>query len=128
MVGPCALNDALGKIKMFNKVILLGNLTRDPELRYTQGGVAIVNTGIATNRKFKKQNGEQADETMFIDIVFFGRTAEIANQYLRKGSKLLVEGRLQIDQWTDQSGKKRSKHTVHVEEMKMLDSRGNQTE
>jgi single-strand DNA-binding protein len=109
---------------MFNRVILVGNLTRDPELRYTPGGVAIVNTGIATNRKFKKQSGEQADEVMFIEITFFGRTAEIANQYLHKGSKILIEGRLQLDQWTDQSGQKRSRHTVHVEEMKMLDTVG----
>ena len=109
---------------MYNKVILVGNLSRDIELRYTQGGTAIVNTAIATNRKYKKQNGEQAEEVMFIDLTFFGRTAEIANQYLHKGSKVLVEGRLVLDQWTDQSGQKRSKHTVSVEEMKMLDSRG----
>jgi len=108
---------------MFNKVILVGNLTRDIELRYTQGGMAIAKTGIATNRKFKKQNGEQVDETMFIDITFFGRSAEIANQYLRRGSKVLVEGRLMLEQWTDQNGQKRSKHSVNVEEMKMLDSR-----
>lgn len=109
---------------MFNKVILVGNLTRDIELRYTQGGMAIAKTGIATNRKFKKQSGEQVDETMFIDITFFGRSGEIANQYLRKGSKVLVEGRLMLEQWTDQNGQKRSKHSVNVEEMKMLDSRG----
>jgi len=109
---------------MFNKVILVGNLTRDIELRYTQGGMAIAKTGIATNRKFKKQSGEMVDETMFIDITFFGRSGEIANQYLRKGSKVLVEGRLMLEQWTDQNGQKRSKHSVNVEEMKMLDSRG----
>jgi single-strand DNA-binding protein len=109
---------------MFNKVILVGNLTRDIELRYTQGGMAIAKTGIATNRKFKKQSGEQVDETMFIDITFFGRSGEIANQYLRKGSKVLIEGRLMLEQWTDQNGQKRSKHSINVEEMKMLDSRG----
>ncbi|MEJ2500010.1 MAG: single-stranded DNA-binding protein [Campylobacterales bacterium] len=109
---------------MFNKVILVGNLTRDIELRYTQGGMAIAKTGIATNRKFKKQSGEQLDETMFIDITFFGRSGEVANQYLRKGSKVLVEGRLMLEQWTDQNGQKRSKHSINVEEMKMLDSRG----
>ena len=109
---------------MYNKVILVGNLSRDIELRYTQSGTAIVNTAIATNRKYKKQNGEQAEEVMFIYLTFFGRTAEIANQYLHKGSKVLVEGRLVLDQWTDQGGQKRSKHTVSVEEMKMLDSRG----
>lgn len=110
---------------MYNKIILAGNLTRDIELRYTQGGMAIASTAIATNRKFKKQSGEQVDETMFIDIAFFGKTAEIANQYLRKGSKVLVEGRLKLDQWTDQqSGQKRSKHVVSVESMQMLGSRG----
>jgi len=109
---------------MFNKVILVGNITRDIELRYTQGGMAIAKTGIATNRKFKKQSGEQVDETMFIDITFFGRSGEIANQFLRKGSKVLVEGRLMLEQWTDQNGQKRSKHSINVEEMKMLDGRG----
>jgi len=108
---------------MFNKVILVGNLTRDIELRYTQGGMAIAKTGLATNRKFKKQSGEQVDETMFIDITFFGRSGEIANQFLRKGSKVLIEGRLMLEQWTDQNGQKRSKHSVNVEEMKMLDGR-----
>jgi single-strand DNA-binding protein len=108
---------------MYNKIILVGNLTRDIELRYTQSGMAIAKTAIATNRKFKKQNGEQVDETMFIDITFFGRSGEIANQYLRKGSKVLIEGRLMLEQWTDQNGQKRSKHSVNVEEMKMLDSR-----
>ena len=109
---------------MYNKVILVGNLTRDLEVRYTQSGTAIGNTGIATNRKWKDQSGEQKEEVMFIDITFFGRTAEIANQYLRKGSKVLVEGRLVLEQWTAQDGSKRSKHSVTVQEMKMLDSRG----
>ena len=107
---------------MFNKVILVGNLTRDIELRYSQSGMAIAKTGIATNRKFTS-NGEKKEEVMFIDITFFARSAEIANQYLRKGSKILVEGRLQLDQWVDQNGGKRSKHGVVVETMQMLDSR-----
>ena len=108
---------------MYNKVILVGNLTRDVEVRYTPGGTAIGNTGIAVNRKFKAATGEQKDETMFIDITFFGRTAEIANQYLRKGSKVLVDGRLKLDQWTAQDGSKRSKHSVTVENLQMLGSR-----
>ena len=108
---------------MYNKVILVGNLTRDVEVRYTPGGTAIGNTGIAVNRKFKAATGEQKEETMFIDITFFGRTAEIANQYLRKGSKVLVDGRLKLDQWTAQDGSKRSKHTVTVENLQMLGSR-----
>ncbi len=109
---------------MYNKIILVGNLTRDIELKYSQGGMAIAKTGIATNRKFKKQNGEMADETMFVDITFFGRSGEVANQYLRKGSKVLIEGRLMLDQWTDQNRQKRSKHSINVDTMQMLDSRG----
>ena len=108
---------------MYNKVILVGNLTRDVEIRYTPGGTAVGNTGLAVNRKFKAATGEQKEETMFVDISFFGRTAEIANQYLRKGSKVLVDGRLKLDQWTAQDGTKRSKHSVTVENMQMLGSR-----
>ncbi len=105
---------------MYNKVILAGNLTRDIEIKYTQGGTAIGNTAIATSRKFKGQDGQQKEEVTFVDITFFGRTAEIANQYLRKGSKVLVEGMLKLDQWTAQDGSKRSRHSVSVKEMKML--------
>ncbi|NPA28358.1 MAG: single-stranded DNA-binding protein [Epsilonproteobacteria bacterium] len=108
---------------MFNKVILVGNLTRDIELRYSSSGVAIAKVGIATNRRFKSATGEMKDETMFIDLTFFGRTAEIANQYLRKGSKVLVEGRLILEQWVGADGTKRSRHSVTVENMQMLDSK-----
>ena len=108
---------------MYNKVILVGNLTRDIELRYSQSGMGIANTAIATSRKFTA-NGEKKEEVCFVDITFFARSAEIANQYLRKGSKILVEGRLNFDQWVDQNGQKRSKHSVVVETMQMLDSKG----
>ena len=108
---------------MYNKIILAGNLTRDIEVRYTQSGSAIGNTAIATSRKFKSQTGEQKEEVLFVDITFFGRTAEIANQYLRKGSKVLVDGRLKLDQWTAQDGSKRSKHSVTVENLQMLGSK-----
>jgi single-strand DNA-binding protein len=108
---------------MYNKVILVGNLTRDIELRYSQTGMGIANTAIATSRKFTS-NGEKKEETCFVDITFFARSAEIANQYLRKGSKILVEGRLNFEQWVDQNGQKRSKHSVVVETMQMLDSKG----
>jgi single-strand DNA-binding protein len=108
---------------MYNKIILAGNLTRDIEVRYTQSGAAIGNTAIATTRKFKSQTGEQKEEVLFVDITFFGRTAEVANQYLRKGSKILVDGRLKLDQWTAQDGSKRSKHSVTVESMTMLGGR-----
>ena len=108
---------------MFNKIILVGNLTCDIELRYTQSGSGIANTAIATSRKFT-QNGEKKEEVCFVDITFFGRSSEVANQYLRKGSKILVEGRLKFDQWVDQNGQKRSKHSVIVETMQMLDGKG----
>ena len=108
---------------MFNKIILVGNLTRDIELRYSQGGLGIAKTAIATSRKFTS-NGEKKEEVCFVDITFFGRSAEVANQYLRKGSKILVEGRLNLEQWVDQNGQKRSKHSVIVETMQMLDSKG----
>lgn len=107
---------------MYNKVILVGNLTRDIELRYSQSGMGIANTAIATSRKFT-QNGEKKEEVCFVDITFFARSAEVANQYLRKGSKILVEGRLNLDQWVDQNGQKRSKHSVVVETMQMLDGK-----
>jgi len=108
---------------MFNKVILVGNLTRDIELRYTPNGAAVANTAIATSRKFKNQMGEQKEEVCFVDITFFGRTAEIANQYLGRGKQVLVEGRLKLDQWTDQNGGKRSKHSVVVDNLQMLGSK-----
>jgi single-strand DNA-binding protein len=108
---------------MYNKVILVGNLTRDVEIRYTSSGSALSKVGIATNRRFKSATGEMKDEVMFIDLTFFGRTAEVANQYLRKGSKVLVEGRLVLEQWTAQDGTKRSRHSVTVESMQMLDTR-----
>ncbi|WP_314300605.1 single-stranded DNA-binding protein [Campylobacter showae] len=104
---------------MFNKIVLVGHLTRDIELRYTQGGAAIGSCGIAVTRKYTL-NGEKREETCFIDITFFGKQAEIANQYLSKGSKLLVEGRLKFDQWQDSNGQNRSKYTVAVENMEML--------
>lgn len=107
---------------MFNKVVLVGNLTRDIELRYLQNGTAIGKSAIAVTRKFNGANGEKREETCFIDIDFFGRTAEVANQYLKKGSKVLIEGRLRFDQWQDQNGQNRSKHGISVENMEMLGS------
>lgn len=107
---------------MFNNIVLVGNLTRDIELIYTNGGTAIAKTAIATTRKFTS-NGEKKEEVCFIDITFFGRSAEVANQYLQKGSKILVNGRLNFEQWQDQQGQKRSKHNVIVEVMQMLDSK-----
>lgn len=102
-----------------NKVILLGRLVRDIELRYTQSQMAIGKTAIAVTRKYTL-NGEKREETCFIDITFFGKQAETANQYLGKGSKLAVEGYLKFEQWQDNNGQNRSKHSISVESMEML--------
>lgn len=107
---------------MFNKVILVGNLTRDIELR-SAGGFMVGSTGIAVTRKYKNGNGENVEDTLFIDITFFGKLSEIANQYLKKGSKLLIEGILKFNTWQDQQGNTRSKHSVIVENMEMLDNK-----
>lgn len=107
---------------MFNKIIIVGHLTRDIELRYTPSGAAIGKSAIAATHKFTI-NGEKKEDTCFIDISFFGKGAEIANQYLRKGSKLLIKGRLKFEQWTDQNGQNRSKHSINVESMEMLGSK-----
>ncbi|MDR1910939.1 MAG: single-stranded DNA-binding protein [Helicobacteraceae bacterium] len=110
---------------MLNKVLLIGNLTRDVEIRYSQGsGVAIAKFGLAVNRRWKDKNsGEDREETMFIDVNVFGRSAEIANQYLSKGRQVLIEGRLVFEQWTDQNGQKRSKHTISAENLQFIGSR-----
>ena len=109
---------------MYNKVVLVGNLTRDIELKQLSASKK-GETGIAVSRKFTA-NGEKREETCFIDITFWGRTAEIAAQYLSKGSKVLVEGRLKYEQWDDANGQKHSKHTVSVENMEMLGSNKSQ--
>lgn len=111
---------------MFNKVIIVGNLTRDVELKYLPSGSAVAKIGLASNRKYKKQDGSNAEETCFIDASLFGRTAEVANQYLKKGSQVLIEGRLNFESWTDANGQKRSKHTITAESMQML-GRANQS-
>ena len=113
---------------MYNKVILVGNLTRNIEMKYSQLGMAIAKSAIATSRKFKSNTGEQKEEVCFIDINFFGRKAEIANQYLHKGSKIVIEGRLVFEQWTDKNGQRKSKHCVTIEVMQMLDKKTKQTD
>ncbi|TWO17995.1 single-stranded DNA-binding protein [Campylobacter hyointestinalis] len=110
---------------MFNKVILVGNLSKDITLK-SGGSMTIANTTIAVNRKFKTQSGGMGEEVLFIDITFFAKQAEVANQYLKKGSKLLIEGRLKLDTWQDQQGNNRSKHSVIVENMEMLGNKENQ--
>lgn len=113
---------------MFNKVIMVGNLTRDVELRYLNTGAALATFGLASNRRYKKADGMQVDDTCFVDVTLFGRTAEVANQYLKKGSKVLIEGRLNFETWTDQQGAKRSKHSIIAESMQMLDARQQQND
>ncbi len=109
---------------MYNKVVMIGNLTRDIELRYLPSGLAIAKSALATSYKYKTQTGDQKDEVCFLDFNIFGKSAEVANQYLKKGSKVLLEGRLVFEQWTSQDGSNRSKHSLRVDTMKMLDSRG----
>ena len=109
---------------MLNKVILVGNTVRPIELRYLPSGSAVAKTGIAVNRTWKdKLSGEQKQETMFIDVVIYGKSAEIANQHMIRGKKVLVEGRLVLEQWMDQAGQKRSRHVIVVESFQFLDSK-----
>jgi single-strand DNA-binding protein len=113
---------------MLNKVLLIGNTTRAIELRYLPSGSAVAKTGIAVNRTWKdKLSGEQKQETMFIDVVIYGKSAEIANQYMLKGKKVLVEGRLVLEQWMDQAGQKRSRHVIAVESFQFLDSKSSES-
>lgn len=105
----------------FNKVILAGNLTRDPELRYTPKGTAIAKVGLAVNRVWTNEAGEKKEEVTFVDVDIFGRTAENVGQYMRKGRPMLVEGRLKLDQWDDkQTGQKRSRLGVVAETVQFL--------
>jgi single-strand DNA-binding protein len=106
----------------YNRVILVGNLTRDIELRYIPSGTAVAEIGMAVNDRIKK--GDQwVDETTFVDVTLWGRTAEVANQYLTKGSNVLIEGRLKLEQW-EKDGQKRSKLKVVADKMQMLGGRG----
>jgi single-strand DNA-binding protein len=108
-----------------NKVMLMGNLTRDPEVRYTPKGTAVAELGLAINRVYSAENGEKREETTFVDVTLWGRTAEIAGEYLKKGRPVFIEGRLQLDSWDDkQTGQKRSKLKVVGEGMQLIGSRG----
>lgn len=107
----------------FNKVILMGNLTRDIELRHTQSGTAVTDLGLAVNDKRKNANGDIIEETVFVDITLWGRTAEVAAEYLGKGSPVLIEGRLKLDQW-ESDGDKRQKLKVVGDRMQMVGSKG----
>ena len=107
----------------YNRVILVGNLTRDIELRYTPGGTAVMDNALAVNDRRKTASGDWVEEATFVDVTFWGRTAEVASEYLSKGSPVLVEGRLKLDQW-ETDGQKRSKLRVICERMQMLGSGG----
>ena len=108
-----------------NKVILIGNLGKDPEIRYTAGGAAIANVTIATSESWKDKNtGENVEKTEWHRVVFFNRLAEIVGEYVKKGSKIYVEGRLQTRKWQDQQGQDRYTTEIVANEMQMLDSRG----
>ena len=104
----------------FNKVLLMGNLTRDPQLSYTPSQTAVVDFGLAVNRRWTSRDGDKKEETCFVDCRAFGRTAENINKYMSKGRPLFVEGRLTFDSWTAQDGTKRSKHRVTVENFQFL--------
>ena len=109
----------------YNKVILMGNLTRDPEVRYASSGSAIAKLSIAVNRYWRNKDGQQQEETTFVDVDAFGRQAETISQYLKKGRPIMIEGRLKLDQWEDkQTGQKRSKLGVVLDRFEFIDSRG----
>jgi single-strand DNA-binding protein len=105
----------------YNKTVLIGNLTREIEIKYTQGGMAICNNALAVNEK-RKVGTEYVDDTLFIDITFFGKTAEIAAEYVKKGSSVLVEGRLKLEKW-EKEGEKRQKISLAVDKLVMLGSK-----
>lgn len=105
----------------FNQCVLVGNLTRDPELRYTAGRKAVCDVGLAINDRYKK-NDEWIEETTFVDVTFWGRTAEVVNEYLSNGSPILVQGKLKLESW-EKDGQKKSKHKIVCEQMRMLGGR-----
>jgi single-strand DNA-binding protein len=107
----------------FNRVILLGNITRDFEVKYLQSGTAVTEIGLAVNDKYKNQSGEWVEEVTFVDVTLWGRTAEIAGEYLSKGSPVLIEGRLKLHQW-EKDGQKQSKLRVTCDRLQMLPKGG----
>jgi len=111
-----------------NKVFLMGNLTRDPELRYTPSGTAVVDFGMAMNRRWTSQDGQKKEDTCFVDVQAWARSAEVISEYCRKGAPLFVEGRLQFDSWEGRDGQKRSKLRVTVENFQFLGGRRDRSE
>ncbi len=107
----------------FNKIMLLGNLTRDPQLSYLPSNTPVVEFGLAVNRRYRRKDGEQGEETLFVDCRAYARSAEVLNQYCKKGNQLFIEGRLQLDRWNDKEGNPRSKHRVFIENFQFLGNR-----
>ena len=108
----------------FNKVILIGNITRDLELRYIASGTAVVQVGLAVNERFKGSDGQQKEKTLFIDVDVWGRSAEVLCEYGGKGRCILIEGTLELDTWDDPQGNKRSRHKVRCDRFHFMDSKG----
>ena len=106
----------------YNRIILVGNLTRDPELSYTPANTAVCKFAMATNRKWRDRDGNEREDVCFVDCVLFGKSGEVFAKYMSKGKSVLVEGRLTLDRWTSQDGQKRSKHEVFVENFTFLGS------
>ena len=107
----------------YNKVILMGNLTRDPEMRYTPGGTPVTEFGLAVNRRYTTKDGQQKEEVAFVDITAWGRQAEVIHQYMKKGRRIFLEGRLVFDSWTSKDGQKRSKLRVRLDSFQFIGSR-----
>lgn len=109
-----------------NRVLLMGNMTRDPQLSYLPSQTAVAEFGLAMTRRFKKQDGSQGEETCFVDCQIFGKRAEVINKYFKKGEPIFIEGRLKLDTWQGQDGSKRSKLRVFVENFEFIGRRGSQ--
>jgi single-strand DNA-binding protein len=107
----------------YNRIILMGNLTRDPQLKYLPNNTAVCEFGMAVNRNWRDRDGNQREEVCFVDLSAFGRPGEVINQYMSKGQPILVEGRLKYDTWTGQDGQKRSKHSIVVENFQFVGAR-----
>ncbi len=114
----------MASFNSYNRVILVGHLTRDPEVRYIPSGTAVCDIGLAVNNPTKSPSGEWVDESTFVDVTLWERTAEVAGEYLSKGSQVLIEGRLKLDTWEGNDGQKRSKLRVVCQRMMMLGGRG----
>lgn len=112
----------------FNKIILVGNLTRDPELSYTPANTAICKFGLATNHKWRDKEGNTREDVCFVECTLFAKSAEVFNEHMAKGRSVLVEGRLRLEQWTSQDGQKRSRHSVAVDRFTFLGDKGGQAD